>query len=117
MSAPTCPDCGMSLARFTGPGCERGWTCVRCDEPHVTPPATNALGRLRARLGVAIDELARRLSVSAEDADAIEATAFRLLEIDTIDRYVGALGCRLDVVAVHIDGFAVWLSDDERGLS
>jgi hypothetical protein len=28
---PTCSECGMTLARYAGPGDERGWTCVRCD--------------------------------------------------------------------------------------
>jgi hypothetical protein len=29
---PACDECGMQLARFAGPGDERGFTCVRCDE-------------------------------------------------------------------------------------
>jgi len=34
---PCCPNCDMRLARFAGPGRERGWTCVRCDGQAVTP--------------------------------------------------------------------------------
>lgn len=29
---PTCSCCGARMARFAGPGAERGWTCVRCDD-------------------------------------------------------------------------------------
>lgn len=129
MTAPLCPDCGMTLARFAGPGRERGWTCVRCDEQpepeeHSAEPQAasaelptagtpNALGKLRTRLDVAQDELSRRLGIAEADAATLETTPLRLLEIGDVERYVGALGCRLDVVAVHIDGFAVWLSDEE----
>lgn len=127
-SALTCPHCGMTLARFAGPGRESGWTCVRCDEqpepeePSAAQPASmgataapspNALGKLRTRLDVAHEEIARRLHVQSEDVATLEATPLRLLEIGDVERYVGALGCRLDVVAVHIDGFAVWLSEED----
>jgi hypothetical protein len=37
-----------------------------------------------------------------------------LLEVAAVERYVGVLGCRLDVVAQHVDGSAVFLSDEER---
>jgi hypothetical protein len=119
----------MTLARFAGPGSESGWTCVRCDEqpepeePSAAPLAAsaelptagspNALGKLRTRLDVAREELCRRLCIAEADAGTLEATPLRLLELGDVERYVGALGCRLDVVAVHIDGFAVWLSDEE----
>jgi hypothetical protein len=33
-----------------------------------------------------------------------------LLELGAVERYVGTLGCRLDVVAQHIDGEAVFLA-------
>lgn len=29
---PPCSFCGAAMARFAGPGAERGWTCVRCDD-------------------------------------------------------------------------------------
>jgi hypothetical protein len=73
----------------------------------------NALGRLRVRLDVALDELARRLSIPLADVETIEATPLRLLEVDTVRRYVEALECRLDLVACHIDGEAIWLGDDD----
>lgn len=72
-----------------------------------------ALARLRMRLGVALDELARRLRIPLAEAETIEATPLRLLDVDAVRSYVEALGCRLDLVAVHIDGEAHWLSDDE----
>lgn len=28
---PTCHECGRRLARFAGPGDERGWTCLECE--------------------------------------------------------------------------------------
>ncbi len=28
---PPCPECHQPMARFAGPGSERGWTCVRCE--------------------------------------------------------------------------------------
>jgi hypothetical protein len=40
----------------------------------------------------------------------LERTPLRLLEIGDVAHYVGALGCRLDVVAVHrLEGVAHWL--------
>jgi hypothetical protein len=82
------------------------------------PPSgkPNALYRLRQRLNVSVHELARRLGVPVADAETLEYTRFGLLDIDAVERHTGALGCRLDVVAVHIEGEAVWLSD-ERGAS
>lgn len=39
-AVPDCPACGMTLARFAGPGRERGWTCERCEEqPEPEPSA------------------------------------------------------------------------------
>lgn len=73
----------------------------------------NALGKLRFRFRVTLDELARRLGITRADVETIEGTPLRLLEVDSVRRYVEALGCRLDLVACHIDGEAVWLGDDD----
>lgn len=74
----------------------------------------NALGRLRTRLGVALDELAARLEIPLAEVETVEATPLRLLDVDAVRSYVEALGCRLDLVACHIDGEAIWLGDDEE---
>lgn len=29
---PACNDCGQRLARFVGPGSDRGWTCLECED-------------------------------------------------------------------------------------
>jgi hypothetical protein len=71
----------------------------------------NALAKLRERLGVAPDALARALGIAAADVETLERTPLRLLEIGDVAGYVGALGCRLDVVAVHVDGTAHWLEE------
>lgn len=73
----------------------------------------NALGRLRTRLDVALDELARRVGIPVADVETVEATPLRLLDVDTVRRYVEGLECRLDLVACHIDGEAIWLGDEE----
>lgn len=72
-----------------------------------------SLRQLRERLGVSQGTVAKRLTVPQPDVDTIERTALRLLDVDTVLRYVGALGCRLDMVACHIDGEAFWLGDEE----
>jgi DNA-binding transcriptional regulator YiaG len=92
---------------------------LRCETTPVPssgePPssAPNQLHRLRQRLEVSAHELARRLGITGADVGALEHTRFGLLEVDAVERHVNALGCRLDVVAVHrLDGIAHWLSDD-----
>jgi hypothetical protein len=94
-----------------------GWR--RIHEPAPTPKSgvdmPNALGQLRTRLDVSRKE-AKRLAIPLAGVSQIERTPMRLLEVDTVQQYAEALGCRLDVVAVHIDGEAIWLSD-ERGAS
>jgi hypothetical protein len=85
-------------------------------EAAAAPGPPNALARLRTRLGFGCDEVALALGIPLPDVDTLEHTSFGLLEVDAVERFVGAVGCRLDVVAVHIDGAAVWLSD-ERGSS
>jgi hypothetical protein len=95
-----------------------GWRRIRKHAP--TPKSgvdmPNALGRLRTRLDVSREEVAKRLAIPLAGVSQIERTPLRLLEVDTVQQYAEALGCRLDVVAVHIDGEAIWLSD-ERGAS
>jgi hypothetical protein len=71
----------------------------------------NALAKLRERLGVGPDALARALGIPVADVETLEGTPLRLLEIGDVAAYVGALGCRLDVVAQHVDGVAHWLND------
>lgn len=84
--------------------------------PNEPQSEVNALGRLRERLLVSRAEVAKRLAIPLAGVSQIERTPLRMLEIDTVQQYAEALGCRLDVVAVHIDGEAIWLSD-ERGAS
>lgn len=69
----------------------------------------NALGKLRERLGYTTDEIAARLQITVGALDAMEVTPFGQLEVSFVSEYVGACGCRLDVVAVHIDGEAAFL--------
>lgn len=76
-----------------------------------TPAAPNALHTLRSRFGVQLDAVARALGIPASEVEALERTPLARLELGTVDRYVGAVGCRLDVVAVHLDGEAVWLGE------
>lgn len=61
---------------------------------------------------MALDDVARRLGIPVADVETIETTPLRLLDVDTVRRYVEALECRLDLIACHIDGEAVWLDDD-----
>src|SRR5690606_31019713 len=81
------------------------------------PPSgkPNALASLRARLNFGRGEVAQALGIPIPDVETLEHTQFGLLEIATVASYVRALGCRLDVVAQHIDGEAVWLSDAPDG--
>ena len=72
----------------------------------------NALGRLRERLGHTPDQVAARLNISVPALEAMEVTPFGQLEVSFIAEYVGACGCRLDIVAVHIDGQAIWLEQE-----
>lgn len=90
--------------------------CSSTPVPSASEPASgkpNTLHSLRVRLDVSVHELARRLGIPAVDVDTLEHTPFGLLELDDVERIVNALGCRLDIVAVHrLDGIAHWLSDD-----
>jgi hypothetical protein len=72
------------------------------------------LRRLRERLGFTQGEVAQGLGIPISEVETLEQTPFRLLELGKVSDYVGTIGCRLDVVAVHVDGEAIWLSD-ERG--
>lgn len=71
----------------------------------------NALGTLRQRLGYEREHVAARLKISLADLDTLESTPLRLLEVNSVTEHVGACECRLDLVAVHIDGAAVWLEE------
>ena len=73
----------------------------------------NALGLLRERLGYSSADVAARMKISLTDLDTIETTPLRLLEVSSLAAHVGACECRLDVVAVHIDGQAVFLAHEE----
>jgi DNA-binding Xre family transcriptional regulator len=80
------------------------------EEPSGKP---NRLQRLRQRLEVSAHELSRRLGIPVPDVETLEHTRFELIELGDVERVANALGCRLDVVAVHrLDGIAHWLSDD-----
>jgi hypothetical protein len=70
---------------------------------------------LRERCGVPRAELAKRLAIPLAGVAVIERMPLRLLELDTVQQYVEALACRLDIVAQHIDGVAHWLTDYEAG--
>lgn len=61
------------------------------------------LAHLRGRQRIDRATLALRLGVAVDDVRAIEITRTGLLEVDTIRRYVQALGGRLDLVVV-LDG-------------
>jgi hypothetical protein len=100
-----------------------GWLCWaglrrRSQTKRVPVPTgeVNALGRLRERFEVPRAELAKRLAIPLAGVALIERTPLRLLEVDTVQKFVEALECRLDIVAQHLDGEAIWLSD-ERGTS
>jgi hypothetical protein len=69
----------------------------------------NALGMLRQRLGYEREAVAARLKISPADLDTLESTPLRLLKVSSVAGHVGACECRLDLVAVHVDGEAVWL--------
>lgn len=73
----------------------------------------NALGLLRARLGYSPVAVAARMKISLADLTTIETTPMRLLEVSSVAAHVGACECRLDLVAVHIDGEAVFLAHEE----
>ena len=73
----------------------------------------NALGKLRERLGYTAAEIAARLQISLEDLETLESTPLRLLEVSSVSLHLGACECRLDLVAVHIDGESVFLGDEE----
>jgi hypothetical protein len=75
--------------------------------------APNALHRLRKRLGFARGEVAQALGIPVAEVDTLEHTRLALLEVGTVADVVSSMGCRLDVVAQHIDGEAVWLSDEQ----
>ena len=79
--------------------------------PSVAPASggPNALHALRARLGFETAQVAQALGIPIPDVETLEHTPLRSLQLGTVERYVGALGCRLDVVAQHIDGAAVFL--------
>ncbi len=88
-------------------------TAVKRPTEAADPPGPpNALARLRTRLNFGRGEVAQALGIPLADVDAIERTPLRLLEVGTVSDYASAFGCRLDVVAQHIDGAAHWLTDD-----
>lgn len=95
---------------------------LRCETTPVPssgePPSgkPNALHDLRTRLDIGRDVVAQALGIPVPEVDTLEHTRLKLLEVGAVEQFVGACECRLDVVAVHIDGEAVWLSD-ERGQS
>jgi len=74
------------------------------------PP--NALRVLRTRLGFGRGEVAQALGIPILDVETLEHTRLGLLELEVVESFVGALGCRLDVVAQHVDGDAIWLRDE-----
>jgi hypothetical protein len=96
---------------------------LRCESTPVPssaePPsgAPNVLRALRTRLGFARGEVAQALGIPVPDVETLEHTRFELLEVGAVERFVGALGCRLDVVAQHVDGAAHWLSDARAAAS
>jgi hypothetical protein len=61
------------------------------------------------RRGFGLNDVARALGVAEAELDGLERTPLRLLELDAVERFAAAMGCRLDVVAQHIDGEAVFL--------
>jgi hypothetical protein len=91
---------------------------LRCETTPVPasgePPSgkPNALHRLRTRLDFGRDEVAQALGIRVTDVETLEHTRLGVLEVGTVSDYVSALGCRLDVVAQHVDGEAIWLSSE-----
>ncbi len=94
---------------------------LRCEHTPVPsasePPSgkPNALRSLRQRLGFGRGEVAQAFGIPVPDVETLEHTRLGLLEVAAVESYVGALGCRLDLVAQHVDGEAIWLSGEERG--
>lgn len=70
----------------------------------------NALGELRASLGVTQIDLARRLDVAVVVVDQIELTPLGEVALSDVERFVSALGGRMDLVVV-LDGLSHWLSN------
>jgi len=91
---------------------------LRCETTPVPisgePPSgkPNALHRLRTRLDFGRDRVGQALGIPVPEVDALEHTRLGLLEVEAVERFVGALGCRLDLVAQHIDGEAIWLCSE-----
>lgn len=71
--------------------------------------ARNALHELRLRRGFGLSDVARALGIPDAELETLERTPLPLLELDAVERFAAALGCRLDVVAQHVDGEAVFL--------
>ena len=69
------------------------------------------LRALRELLGVTVEAVALAMGVDAADVEGLEERPLELLAVGELQRFVGALGCRLDVVAQHIDGAAHWLTE------
>jgi hypothetical protein len=96
---------------------------LRCETTPVPssgePPsgAPNALHSLRKRLGFARGEVAQALGIPVPEVDTLEHTKLALLEVGTVADVVSSMGCRLDVVAQHIDGEAIWLSDERAAVA
>lgn len=86
---------------------------VKCRPAPSPGRALNTLGVLRTRLGYSTEHVAKVLGISPRAVGRLEAIPLQAWRVSDVERYVGALECRLDVVAVHIDGVAVWLSDEE----
>lgn len=59
---------------------------------------------------VTVEGIARTLRVPESWIGTIESAPLDTVPLGTVRRYVEALGCRLDVVAQHIDGVAHWLT-------
>lgn len=72
------------------------------------------LAQLRENAGVSQTELARRMGVSQPRISQLEQGDPGQMELDTLRRYVGALGGRLRVVA-DFDDHDVTVSTSERG--
>jgi DNA-binding XRE family transcriptional regulator len=70
------------------------------------------LSVLRERAGVTQTELAARMGVSQPRISQLEKGELSALEVDTVDRYVAALGGRLKIVA-DFDDHEVTVSSSE----
>jgi transcriptional regulator with XRE-family HTH domain len=57
------------------------------------------LAEMRKRLGLTQAEVAERMNVRQERVSAIERAEVDTSELRTLAAYIGALGCRLEIVA------------------